>query len=443
MGNKKTILVGKENICKQIAYIFNIPEYEIIEEIDKNQNYEKYNIIICNKTKKRKKQKNVTYIEELYKQLNKKYKDKFKLTRNQIRNIVRPTFKNKKIIDKIPVELLKPSELLIKVINSKPTNIKCENIEKTCNIDTKGEVYGCCPTWVKIPFGNIQEQYNKNIYDNEISRIIKLSSMNKSYCLCNLKKCKNIHYKEIENVKLDLKSKDYPEELTISIDRSCNLKCSSCRKKYFKADSKEKDRIEKISKAIIKTGWLEKSNIVLAGQGEVFYSENYKKILEDVPKKRKTIRILSNGTLFNEENWKKIKDKYEEISVEISIDAATKETYKKLRCGNFDKLLKNLEMLGELRKQNKIKTYQFNFVVQKDNYKEMIDFISLAKNLNVDKIQFTRLNNWGTYSKKEFEEKSLIIKNKYLDPKLYSEFQNPIFKDNIVDISAFETFLKI
>ena len=152
-----------------------------------------------------------------------------------------------------------------------------------------------------------------------------------------------------------------------------------------------------------------------------------------------TIKILSNGTLFTYEKWKLLENKFKIIYIAISIDAATRETYNKLRHGNFELLLKNLEMLSDLKKEKKIFSLQFNFVVQKDNYKEMIDFIKLAKKYNVDIVQFTKLDDWGVLS--DYKEKSLII-NDLLVYELYKEFQNPIFEDKIVNIDAFKYNLK-
>ena len=439
MCDKNVILVGTKRICNQIAYVFNIKEYSILENITDIEKYEDDTIIICKKIKNKKKIKNnnVYSLKELYKYLDKEYKEKFALNRNNVRNIIRPTFTNKRIIDKIPVELLKPSELLIKVINSKGYDISCNNLENSCNIDYEGFIWGCCPTWIRIPFGNINKE---NSYNNHIARIIKLSSLNKSYCLCDLSKCKfnNANIKET-NIGT-LKTDNYPKELTIAIDKTCNLKCQSCRKSRYKATKEENQKIEEIKDKLINTGWLEKSDIIIAGQGEVFFSEHYKNILKtDI--KRNKITILSNGTLFNEKNWKLLENKYKEINVQISIDAATEETYKKLRCGNFKSLIKNLEMLGNLRKEEKIQNLQFNFVVQKDNYKEMIKFIEMGKSFNADKILFTKLNNWGTYSKKEYLEKCLIIDKKYLNNDLYKTIQNPIFKEMEVDLTTFENYI--
>jgi len=459
MFDRKVALYGNESICKQLAYVLNIEKYTIIKDIKKYKS-NKNTLIICNDYKNIKKylhklhlknKKDYFKINYIYQRINKGYIKKLTIDRYRfyinkhnlinIIHIIRPTLKNIDLINKIPVEFLKTSEMFIKTINSKSLNIKCKNLEETCNIDNNGEMWGCCPGWIKLSYGNILNQEKYNEYNSYHARVIRLSSLNKTYCFCDFNNCRYAHKKEIAQDINKIKTDNYPKELTISIDKSCNLKCSSCRKCFYKSNDKEKQKLNKLAEEITKTGWLEKSKIVMAGQGEVFYSDTYKKIITSNIK-RKSIKILTNGTLFNKKNWDLIEKIYKDIYVSISIDAATKETYKKLRYGNFDYLKKNLEMLGNLRKQKKIKEIQYNFVVQRANYNEIIEFVNMAKKLNVDLIQFTKLNNWGTYTDKEYIEKSMIIENKYLQYDLYKILENPIFKEKNIDIVSFEEYIK-
>lgn len=445
LKTKKIMLYGNEETCKQIKYILNDESIKIVKKIENLKKSKNEIIILCYISKKERKKINKQFkykkdyinINNLYKLLNKGYLKRYKITKHNIRYIyyiIRPKFKNINIISKIKNEYLRPSEMLIKVLNSKKLKINCKNLEEKANIDYKGELWGCCPGWITIPFGNIKED---KIYNDYTSRIIKLSSLNKTYCFCNLNACK---YNYEDNIQKKLKSENYPKELTISIDKSCNLKCSSCRKKFYNAKKTQLANQDEIIEKLKRTGWLEKSIIILAGQGEVFYSNSYKKILEtDI--KRNTIKILTNGTLLNKKNWEFISSKYNNVYISISIDAANKDTYWKLRKGNFNYLMKNLKMLGNLRKENKIKELQLNFVVQKDNYKEMKEFIKIGKENNVDKIQFTKLNNWKTFKKNEYKDKCLIIDDKYLNYELYNYLKDSIFKDEIVDLKQFEQLI--
>ena len=191
---------------------------------------------------------------------------------------------------------------------------------------------------------------------------------------------------------------------------------------------------------VIASGILNHTHPLVAGQGEVFYSEYYDKILKSI-ENTDAITILSNGTLLNEEKWNIIYPKFKDITVAISIDAYNIDTYVKLRHGDYDALIKNLDMLGNLRKEGKLQTLNFNFVVQKENYKEMIDFAKFAKEHHVDHVYFTKLNNWGTMSEEEYHDKSLIIDN-YLDYDLYQILKDPIFEEECFEIGFFNEYMK-
>lgn len=342
-------------------------------------------------------------------------------------------------INKIPNEQLYLSEMLVKVLYSRPKDIDCNELIEKVNLDYNGDLWGCCPFWVGKPFGNILE--DESVYDNYFSRIIKLSSLNKTYCFCNLFNCKYYDRKNIsEKYNPDLNVRPYPIQITVAIDRTCNLRCNSCRKQFYIQTEDEKQLLKKITNILMEKDILNKcEKVFIAGQGEVFYSPEYKKILNSLSPDI-SLMILSNGVLFDQESWKLIYPKFKKICVAISIDAFSKQTYINLRHGNFDKLMKNLDMLGELRKEGKIDQLWFNYVVQRENIHEMIDFVKMAKRHFVDKVQFTKLNNWGTFTADEYADKCLIIEN-HLDYDLYRILKDPIFQENIVDIDFFEEYM--
>jgi MoaA/NifB/PqqE/SkfB family radical SAM enzyme len=139
---------------------------------------------------------------------------------------------------------------------------------------------------------------------------------------------------------------------------------------------------------------------------------------------------------FNSENWDKMHKIHQNINeVIISIDASTQETYSQIRCkGNFVELLDNIKFLSTLRRQNKIRRFMLAFVVQRKNFREMIEAINIGKQMNVDLFIFNLLNNWGSWSFEEFESNAIW---KEYNPD-YDEFieilKNPVFSDPILDL---------
>ena len=192
---------------------------------------------------------------------------------------------------------------------------------------------------------------------------------------------------------------------------------------------------------LLRSGYLEQAQmLVVASMGEVFYSPYYRQLIT-TNLQRQQVKIKSNGTLFNEDNWQLLENKYKIIDAEISVDAATAETYQKLRGADFNNLMRNLKMLADLHRQKQIREFNLSFVVQRENFHEMPAFVKLGRMLGADCINFQRMNNFGNQTEQEFLERCLIIDNKYLDYELWCVLQDPIFKDSIVDLRGLQRYI--
>ena len=178
----------------------------------------------------------------------------------------------------------------------------------------------------------------------------------------------------------------------------------------------------------------------------MFASKEYKQIYESQKCQPEYIRILSNGTLFTKERWENFKkNKNCKMMLTVSVDAATKETYEQIRCGgNFEQLKKNMEFASELRKQGELCYFRMNFVVQRENYKEMISFVQWGEELEVDEIFFTKILNWGTYTEEEFAKISMMEKDG-ITPKeeLKEILKHPVMQSYIVDLGTIQYSHKV
>ena len=106
----------------------------------------------------------------------------------------------------------------------------------------------------------------------------------------------------------------------------------------------------------------------------------------------------------NDNKLDELINKYGKIKVAISVDAATEETYKKIRRGgNYSKLMSNLEYIAKKRKEGKIAYWRLNYVIQSINVNEIGLFVSIAEQLGVDEIYFHEIENWGMYTGDEYE----------------------------------------
>ena len=108
--------------------------------------------------------------------------------------------------------------------------------------------------------------------------------------------------------------------------------------------------------------------------------------------------ILSNGTLFDEKRWKQLKESYKTIEIAISMDGMKDSTIEKLRRGSdAQELKRNLERLGDLRKKGEIDKLFLSCVLQDANVAEVYELLEYCKEIGVDKVQFLKLKDNGTY----------------------------------------------
>lgn len=481
----KTLFVGDAWICRQVAYVLDVQDYGLVEKLT-TENYAQYRdcqIYVCEFKRKSgklveqkllKTKPAIQYLDDICRTIDKEHADnrrrhereagytkpvKFKhfyqrgpiyaLLRKMwhvyLRMIItnaakRGQYKNQ---HKRYLRHLKSSELFLYVLYAKPNpNIQCTLLEKTeMRVEKFGDIMGCCS--VLVPFGNLLcDGALDEIYHSTYARIIKLSSLNRSYCLCNL--CAYCLQYCSDGKVLPTKqftTPNVPQSIWLDYDSTCNLCCKSCRNQHYVVDDEESRYITIITDKLLRSGYLAQTpDLVVAGMGEVFYSPVYRQLL-NTDLQRKNIAVLSNGTLFNEDNWRWLKGKYETIDVTISVDAATAETYRKLRGADFNVLMQNLKMLAELHRQKQIRNFNLHFVVQRDNFREMPAFVELGRTLGVDQIIFLRMVNFGNQTKKELAEQCLIIDDTYLDRELWDVLQDPVFSDPIVNLRGLQRYI--
>lgn len=270
-----------------------------------------------------------------------------------------------------------------------------------------GNVHCCCGNWGNNVLGNLFTSSLEEIWESYAINLRRLAIVNKTYAFCSEKNCPGFKRtnKDTTTRYDDLKITPYPKTLQTSIDDSCNLYCRSCRTGQYRLTPEELERAYVLKDKILSTKWYDDVCLEVAGSGEVFYSKIYQDIIFNRNDSVKKIRVFNNGTLMSSKFVDRLCEKYEDITILISIDAATKKTYEYLRRGgNFDYLMKNLEYLSKKKKESKnIKKVYLNFVIQRHNYLEIPEFVQLVKRLGFEVSNFTRIINWGTYSDEEFK----------------------------------------
>lgn len=239
----------------------------------------------------------------------------------------------------------------------------------------------------------------------------------------------------------DIKKFDTPpEEILFGFDRSCNLKCPSCRVGLIPNDDIESEDYKNklhLLNSIEKNFSSGLKRIMITGSGDPFYSKIYRDYLVnfDISKypKLEGLQIITNGNLLTEKMWNSMKATPYIKTIEISIDAGTKETYEvKTRLnGRWDVLIENLTFLAT--QDHIIDEFVVSMVVSKHNYLEMSLFhqtmTNIFKNSKFKKgfvINYRQLVDWGTFSHDLLKELQVFEPN------------NPLFDDFLIQLKEID-----
>ena len=314
--------------------------------------------------------------------------------------------------------------------------------------EPKGDVFMCCPTWLDTPIGNLQNQSVEEIWNGEKAQEIRRSILDGSFRYCNRSRCPFLQSVSgpVEKVE-DVQDKDLklvieegltilpygPREINCGYDKSCNLSCPSCRTEII-VESKYKRQILKIQGKIQDEAIKDAHLLYITGSGDPFGSPFFRKWLktmrrEDMPL-LKNLHLHTNGQLWTPKMWGTISRDVRQLvkSTEISIDAASSETYSiNRRGGSFERLLENLEFVSTLRRNGPLERVTISMVVQENNFLEMPDFVRLGQRFDFDTVYFSQLVNWGTFSEKEFTNRAIHLPT---HPR-HSEFVD-LLKDEIL-----------
>lgn len=339
-----------------------------------------------------------------------------------------------------------PSKLFQKTIfDQAHYDLECHTMLNHLEIFHGGNTRCCCTTFVGQNLDNMMDCDVDEMWKSNLHKVLCLSTENRTFTFCDKTMCPLFVGKRKEEVcctERDYKKMtDYPETVALGYDATCNLSCVTCRQAPYIAQGREREKLSEISRKV-KENYLKRCRfLILAGDGEVFLSPAYKEIYLDKNCNPAYIRILSNGLLFNKKNWEQFADgKNGKVMLTVSVDAASKDTYEKIRRnGNFDILAENMKYAAELRQKGELSYFRMNFVVQRENYREMPLFVEWGEALGVDEVFFTKILNWGTYSDEEFRLISMMEADG-ITPKreLREVMEMPVMQSPIVDMGTIQ-----
>lgn len=313
---------------------------------------------------------------------------------------------------------------------------KCRKPWETLGVNNNGNAYICAsPSWIPIFVGNLFE--SSDIYDvlnSPISLKIRQEILAGRYYYCNTRICDFFNFKDTEKYQsqpatqddfnelgfvdhTDLHVNKIPTNLIFDFDYTCNFKCPSCRTEIqnWNADHIRRpvnnQLVEKIKHLIIDEIQDQAINIRWCG-GEPFMSEVYMELFNYIISTGNTnIQniIQTNGSLLIAK-----KELVEQLlpyvsDLRISFDAGCAETYALTRVGgDWDRLLENIKFVVALIKERKFKTkVSADYVVQKNNYKDLPQFVKICKELDIQVNITHKMWNWGTWDETTFNDMNI------------------------------------
>lgn len=290
-----------------------------------------------------------------------------------------------------------------------------------------GPVHLCCSSWLPTAAGDLNRQSVEQAWNSKTAQAIRASIHDGSFRYCNHAVCPAIQENSLPTVEQaredpelrriiddrQTRLESLPWFINLCNDASCNLWCPSCRTHRINhTDGDTLTKLRRVQAEIEETLFSHPSerhfHINVTGSGDPFASRIFREFLfgldgRDFPNLK--INLQTNGVLLTPKNWRRMERIHRNIeTVLVSFDAACPETYTVTRRGgHWATLIDNVRALGEFRRRGELGHLRLDFVVQQANYREMPAFVELAESLGADAASFSKILDWGTWSRSVFE----------------------------------------
>ena len=183
-----------------------------------------------------------------------------------------------------------------------------------------------------------------------------------------------------------------PQWFMIETTSHCNLKCVMCPHGHDAMPNKSDLDTSRFSRSFDFLAAADRMQ--LFGTGEPLMSAAFWQILESIdPETATEVSINSNGTLLNQERIDRLlRSPLSWIS--ISLDAATAETYRRIRGADFQLVISRVQDL--IRERNRrplarrLRVF-INMTLMQANIEEFPAFVDLAADIGADGVQVNQL----------------------------------------------------
>jgi len=203
----------------------------------------------------------------------------------------------------------------------------------------------------------------------------------------------------------------YPKEIEVEVTTRCHLRCIICEHTYWKDPAYKKQDLTSSEFKHICDQFPDLRFINVTGEGTCFLNKEFFEILEYLQLRGVYTLFVDSFDIFDEEKARQVIELGVE-RIEVSLDAATKETYEKIRVGaSWDRVISNLKKFRSIKKELKtpFPFIYFRYVINKFNIHEMVHFLDLINELDMNLgkrkyIEFTGLLSFDEIKELDVEE---------------------------------------
>ncbi len=312
-------------------------------------------------------------------------------------------------------------------------------------------MYLCCPGWLPMSVGSIQQQSLDALWTNETAREIRSSVIDGTFKHCN-EYCPYlgdetmpespvewVDDEEYHELQLAVQYPDLyqaaPKTINLAYDRSCNLRCPSCRDEIILNQDDENTEYDAAFDNVISSYGSEKVTLYVTGGGDPFASTHYRAVLESEALKQAEnirLRLHTNAILLTEKRWLNIEHLHNRIDfIEISMDGATKASYETNRFpAKWDTFLKRMDFIKQIKLANPQIQLKINFVLQTNNFRDIPRLISYRDKWHIDVLKISLLDNWGTFTEEQYQSKSIHRQSHPKHAELIAILSDPVISDS-------------
>lgn len=203
-----------------------------------------------------------------------------------------------------------------------------------------------------------------------------------------------VNLRELLDGKVELDST--PPKLGIDIQGACNVKppCVYCAWDFSKEREGGNVDVPFTRDTLHEWGdFFENSHeLVNCSIGEPFMGRNIDELLEAFGDRGKVLEMTTNGQILTDANIRRLLGR--NVHLYISLDAATAETYARLRSPRWDQVLDNLRRLVAAKGgPGHLPLIYLVFMPMKANVYEVDAFVRLCKELRIDRLVLRPLND--------------------------------------------------